>query len=289
MANGLDLRPLTPELGAEVHGLDLRQIIDDAELFDAVGEAFLRHHVLVFRDQRLDRDDHKAIGRRFGPLHVHPSKRMLGAGGDPEVFTVKADDRTVRNNGGRWHMDVSCEETPPLGSMLRLIDLPPHGGDTLFADMHRAFETLSPPIQRLILDLEAVHDGLQDLRWYGFEPTAGRTYPRATHPMVVTHPDTGRPTLFVNEAFTSHIVGLSSPESDAVLRMLFAHISGNPGLHCRVRWEPDTLVFWDNRCLQHFAVFDYAPHPRRGERVTIAETRPPTAVDAEAMSVVAAE
>ncbi|MEM7271510.1 MAG: TauD/TfdA family dioxygenase [Actinomycetota bacterium] len=269
----MDITPITPALGAEVTGVDLAALGQtDA---DRIDRAFADHHVLVFRDQALDREQHKAFGRRFGELHVHPSKRHLGAKGDPEIFTVKTDDRSVRNNGGRWHMDVSCEEVPPLGSILLLTEAPPHGGDTLFANMHLAFETLSAPVRELLVGLTARHDGLQDLRWYGIEPAPGQTYPAWSHPVVVDHPDSGRPVLFVNQAFTSGIEELSTAESDAMLGLLFRHIADNPAIQCRVRWQPGTLTMWDNRCTQHYAVWDYAPHPRRGERVTIAGTEAP--------------
>ncbi len=277
----LSIDPIGPAIGAEIRGVDLATQMDDPDVLDAIRDAFLRHHVLVFRDQHLDREQHKAFGRHFGELHVHPSKRTLGAKGDPEIFTVKTDEGTTHNNGGRWHMDVSCEAVPPLGSMLLLHESPPSGGDTLFANMHLAFELLSAPIRALLLELTAHHDGLQDLRWYGYEPAPGTTYPAHSHPVVVAHPDTGRPTLFVNEAFTAHIEGLSHHESEAILRMLFAHVATTPSIQCRVRWEPGTLTFWDNRSTQHFAVWDYAPHPRRGERVTIAGTTEPAPTSSE--------
>lgn len=271
------IEPLTPTLGAEVSGISVTDAVADGELTAQLKAALLDHHVLVFRNQDLDREQHKAFGRLFGTLHVHPSKRSPGAKGDPEIFTVKADEHTVKNNGGRWHTDVSCDEIPPLGSILLLKQAPPHGGDTLFANMHVAYETLSEPLRTMLNGLSAHHDGLQDLRWYGYEPEPGFDYPATTHPVVVAHPETGRPLLNVNEAFTSHILGLSQRESDAVLRLLFAHIAQTPLLQCRVRWQPGTMVFWDNRCLQHFAVWDYFPNPRRGERVAICGTARPRA------------
>ncbi|MEM9651493.1 MAG: TauD/TfdA family dioxygenase [Actinomycetota bacterium] len=269
----MELTPLTPAIGAEITGVDLARLDQDA-LRD-IGTAFLEHHVLVFRDQDLSRDQHKAIGRHFGELHVHPSKRHLDRRGDPEIFTVKTDGASRRNNGGRWHADVTCESIPPLGSLLLLTEAPPSGGDTLFANMHLAFETLSAPIRELLEGLTAHHDGLQDLRWYGFEPKAGQTYPSTTHPVVVDHPETGRPLLFVNEAFTSRIDGLTDAESRGLLDLLFGHIANNPAIQCRVSWEPGTLTMWDNRCTQHYAVWDYAPQVRRGERVTICGTARP--------------
>lgn len=271
----MELTPITPALGAEVVDVDLADL--DKNTVSEIKQAFLDYHVLVFRDQNLTRDQHKDFGRHFGALHVHPSKRHLDTKGDPEIFTVKTDEHTTRNNGGRWHVDVSCEQTPPLGSMLLLTDTPPHGGDTLFANMHLAFETLSSPIRDLLVGLTAYHDGLQDLRWYGYQPKPGRAYPATTHPVVVDHPESGRPLLFVNEAFTSNINGLNGQESEALLGLLFAHIANNPSIQCRVKWQPGTLTMWDNRCTQHHAVWDYAPHPRRGERVTVCAAAPPHA------------
>lgn len=269
------ITPITPAIGAEITDVAVTAAVEDEHLAMSIRSALIEHHVLVIRDQELDREQHKAFGRLFGQLHVHPSKRAPGAKGDPEIFTVKADADTVRNNGGRWHTDVSCDEVPPLGSILHLKEAPPSGGDTLFANMHLAFETLSEPIRTMIASLTAFHDGLQDLRWYGYEPQAGFTYPSASHPMVVAHPETGRPLLYVNEAFTARIEDLNAAESEAVLAMLFDHISRTPAFQCRVRWEPGTLVFWDNRCVQHFAVWDYHPHIRRGERVAICGTEAP--------------
>ncbi len=275
----INLVPLTPAIGAEVKNVDLSAVGENSPQLDVLRQALLDHHVLVFRDQEVDREQHKAFGRLFGELHVHPSKRGPDAKGDPEIFSVRADENSTRNNGGRWHSDVSCDEMPPMGSILHLKTAPPAGGDTMFANMHLAFETLSEPVQRMLLGLTAHHDGLQDLRWYGYEPKPGFTYPATSHPVVVTHPETRRPLLFVNPAFTSRIEGLSDHESSSLLSMLFDHVAQNPTLQCRVRWEPGTLVFWDNRCTQHYAVWDYFPHRRHGERVTIAGTERPQAVE----------
>lgn len=273
----MHVRQLTPLLGAEISGVELSAIGDDPDIVADIKAAFLAHHVLVFREQQLDREQHKSVGRLFGELHVHPSKRELGMKGDPEIFTVKTDANTVQNNGGQWHMDVSCEEVPPLGSMLLLKEAPPSGGDTVFANMHLAYDTLSPQVKKLLNGLTAFHDGLQNLRAYGYTPPPGVTYPANSHPVVVAHAETGRPLLFVNEGFTSHIEGVSARESSHLLRLLFEHIAGSPAIQCRVNWAPGTLVFWDNRCLQHFAVWDYAPHRRHGERVTVCATEAPRA------------
>lgn len=270
----VDIAPLTAALGAEVRGVDLGDLPGDPALVAAVRGALVEHHVLVFRDQRLDRAAHKAAGACFGDLHVHPSRRREGVT-DPEIFPVRADADSVLNNGGLWHSDLSCEAVPPLGSMLLLTETPPTGGDTLFANMHLAYERLSEPIRELLGGLTAVHDQRHDLANYGHEPQPGVDYPICEHPVVAAHPDTGRPYLFVNSSFTTRIVELRPAESDALLRMLADHIATDPSLHCRVRWEPGTLTFWDNRSCQHHAVWDYWPAVRRGERVTIADTSRP--------------
>lgn len=275
MTSQLSIKPLTPSIGAEIHGVDLAEAPHNAELMAAISQAFLDHQVLVFRDQQLTRDQHKAFGRQFGPLHIHPSQRHESYEGDREIFNVVADENTVLNNGGLWHSDVSCDEKPPLGSMLLLTEAPTTGGDTLFANMYLAYETLSTPVREMISGLRAVHDQRHDIKRYGYEPRAGVEYGRHVHPLVVAHPDTGRKLLFANPAFTTHIEGLSEPESRAILDMLFDHTANGHQFQCRVKWAPGTLTFWDNRCVQHYAVWDYRPQRRVGERVTIASTTAP--------------
>ncbi len=266
----LDVELLTPDTGALVRGVGISDALSDQDVAAAIRAAFTQYKVLVFRDQRIDAEQHKAFGRLFGELHVHPSKRSLGAGGDPELFTVKATPDTTPVNGGRWHMDVSCEAMPPAASILRLIEGPETAGDTVFADTHRAFTSLSAPLRHMLNGLDARHDGLRDLRWYGVTPKPGQSYPAATHPVVVRHPDSGLPVLFVNEAFTESLIGMSGFESERLLGLLFDHIARTPSLQCRVTWAPGTVVMWDNFAVQHHAVWDYAPAVRRGERVSIA-------------------
>jgi taurine dioxygenase len=274
--NDLSIEPITPSVGAEIRGVDLATQLGDPNVVSILEQAFLDHHVLVFRDQELTRSQHKDFGRLFGPLHVHPTQRGADYEGDREIFPIEADETTVLNNGGLWHSDVSCDAVPPLGSMLLLKEAPAQGGDTLFANMHLAYESLSEPIREMIDGLDALHDRRQDLSHYGLEPRLGIDYPASVHPIVVTHPETGRRLLFVNPAFTTKINGLSSRESDAILRMLYDHTANNPSIQCRVRWEPGTLTFWDNRCVQHYAVWDYRPQRRIGERVTIASDVAPS-------------
>jgi taurine dioxygenase len=275
----LKLEPLTPHIGAEVHGVDLSRPLEP-ELLAELKRAFAEWMVLVFRGQRLTRDHHKAFGRAFGRLHVHPLHHADSSRGydDPEILLVKTTATSKYTAGEAWHTDVSCDEIPPLGSMLYVTEVPPvGGGDTLFADMCLAYEMLSPAMQRFLAGLSAVHDGaLPYVGAYGSKPPEGG-YPRNTHPVVTTHPETGRKVLFVNSGFTSHIPELTRSESRALLDYLFKHIAETPKLTCRVRWEPGTLTFWDNRCTQHHAVWDYYPHSRYGERVSIVGEQRPSA------------
>ena len=239
-------------------------------------EAFRDWMVLVIRDQDLTREQHKAFGRRFGRLHVHPLHGTGHRGADPEILPVVTTADNAYTAGDAWHTDVSCDEIPPMGSMLYIKETPEcGGGDTLFADMGLAWDLLSEPMRRFLEPLDAVHDGaIPYVGAYRTTPPEGG-YPRNRHPVVTRHPETGRRILFVNSGFTSHVVGLRPDESRAILDMLFRHIAMTPRLHCRVEWEPGTLTFWDNRCTQHHAVWDYHPDSRRGERVSIlADERP---------------
>jgi taurine dioxygenase len=264
----IGIRTLTPHIGAEVSGVDLSQQLSNDQ-FSEICQAWLDWKVLVFRDQALSRDQHKAFGRRFGALHVHPMQHSYG--GDPEVLVVKTTATSRYTAGDGWHTDVTCDEVPPLGSMLYVTETPEGGGgDTLYADMYLAYELLSAPMKRFLEGLTAVHDGaLPYLGNYRVAPPEGSKYPRNEHPVVITHPQSGRKVLYVNSGFTSHIKGLRTWESRALLQTLFDHIATTPSLTCRVGWRPNTLTLWDNRCTQHHAVWDYHPHTHYGERVTI--------------------
>lgn len=272
-----ELATLTPHLGAEIRGIDLSRPLDEAQGAE-LHRAFLDWSVLVFRDQTLTREQHKAFARRFGRLHVHPLHQGGHRGGDPEILPVVTDASSAYTAGEAWHTDVTCDPVPPLGSMLYVTETPEcGGGDTLFADMALAYELLSEPMQRFLEPLEAVHDGaIPYVGAYRTRPPEGG-YPRSRHPVIARHPETGRRVLYVNSGFTSHIVGLSPDESRAILELLYRHIASTPRLHCRVSWEPGTLTFWDNRCTQHHAVWDYYPCARRGERVSIVGEEAPRA------------
>jgi taurine dioxygenase len=262
---------LTPHIGAEITGVDLSRPLTD-EQFQAVHDALIEHQVIFFRDQRLTPASQKAFGQRFGPLHIHPASSDH-PDGHPEVMVIHADEHSRWVAGEHWHSDVSCDEVPPMGSILYLEEVPPVGGDTLFASMYTAYETLSEPIRRLLDELTAVHDGAHYyVGRYGSEGEA-KVYPRAEHPVVCRHPVSGRRLLFVNRSFTTHIPALSRSEGDAILEMLYRHIE-TPEFQCRFKWRPGSVAFWDNRCVQHQAIWDYHPHRRHGHRVTIQGQRP---------------
>jgi taurine dioxygenase len=278
----LTIAPLNPVIGAEIGGVDLSRPLDDAQ-FAEVRAAFNAHHVLIFRDQRLTREDHKRFGRLFGPLHVHPyharqstpEHARSGPAPDPEILVVKADQTSRFVAGEEWHTDVTCDELPPMGSMLYITRTPESGGgDTCFSSTARAFEALSPALQAFLQTLSATHDGAKPYTGgYGQAAPPGG-WPKTTHPVVIRHPDNGRQVLNVNRGFTTRINELDRKESDALLEFLWGHIETHLEFQCRVCWEPDTLVFWDNRCTQHHAVWDYYPFSRYGERVSIIGARP---------------
>ncbi len=266
----IEVTTLTPHMGAEIHGVDLAKPLTN-EQFSDIYQAWLDWQLLVFRDQHLSRDDHKAFARRFGSLHVHPMAHNYATNADPEILVVKTTEKSAYTAGNGWHSDVTCDEIPPLGSMLYVTETPESGGgDTLFADMYLAYELLSGPMKAFLDGLTAIHDGaIPYLGGYRVAAPEGKQYPRNEHPVVVRYPETRNKILFVNSGFTSHITKLNPWESRALLQALYQHIASTPRLLCRVKWEPNTFAFWDNRCTQHHAVWDYHPHSRYGERVSI--------------------
>lgn len=268
----IEIHKLTPNIGAEIAGVDLSQPLDDRQ-FQEIHGALMDHLVIFFRDQKLSPEQHKAFGRRFGKLHVHPAAPTLLAD-HPEIFVIQADEKSTYIAGEDWHSDVSCDEEPPMGSILSVTTVPPDGGgDTLFANMYLAFETLSQPIKKMLTVMTAIHDGERFYRGrYGVDDS-GKTYPRSEHPIVRTHPVTGRKCLFVNRVFTSRIVGLEKNESNAILEMLYRHAE-TPEFSVRFRWRANSVAFWDNRCVQHQALWDYYPNKRYGQRVTICGDKP---------------
>jgi taurine dioxygenase len=273
------IRPFAAPLGAEVRDLDLSRPVDDAT-FGEIVDAHLAHHVLVFRDQRITPAQQITFSRRFGPLQIHVL-RQFQLPGHPEILVVS----NIKENGQPiglgdaghfWHSDLSYKETPSLGSMLHAKELPAEGGDTLFANMHRAYDTLPAGLKRAIEGRRAEHSYVakyEELRqrspWRPAltEQQLAEVRP-VTHPVVRTHPGNGRKALFVGEHFTTRIVGLPEDESREVLAQLFAH-SVKPENVYRHRWQPHDMVFWDNRSVIHLAAGTPDHLRRRLNRTTI--------------------
>ena len=268
------VQPLNPTIGAEIDGVDLSKPLSK-QTFEEVHEALMQHQVIFFRDQEMTLDEHKAFGRLFGELHIHPAAKKTE--GHPEVLTIHADERSKVIAGMRWHSDVSCDKEPPMGSILHLHEIPESGGDTMFASMYAAYDSLSEPVKGFIGGLEAWHESAhvhRDRLGHKGELRDGKdSYPVSLHPIVRTHPVTQRKTLFVNENFTTRIDGLEPRESEAILKMLYDHIA-KPEFHCRFTWRERSVAFWDNRCAQHRVVWDYYPQVRHGYRVTVAGDKP---------------
>ena len=258
-------------IGAEISGLDLSERLEPG-VVEALRSALALHAVLFFRDQAITPEQHIAFGRRFGELHIHPAAPKDSE--HPEILVVHGDDKVKFVAGSVWHSDVSCDTEPPMASILRVAQVPKVGGDTLFANMYAAFESLSPPMRRLLTGLTAVHEGEHYYRdRYGSATLRDASHPVAEHPVVRTHPVTRRQALYVNEGFTTRIKDLPLAESEVLLAFLFKHLA-QPQFHCRFHWRAHSMAFWDNRCTQHLAIWDYWPETRRGYRVTIQGDRP---------------
>jgi taurine dioxygenase len=268
----IDVRPLSPTIGAEITGLSLADELDDAT-FSELDKAFMDHKVLFFRDQDITTDQHVAACRRFGELEVHPF--VPAKEGFPEVMVLTHNEKH-RGTENFWHSDVTWRQEPSLGSMLRAVEVPDVGGDTLFADMEAAYDGLGRAMQAMVDGLVAVHDFVQV---FGYGKSTEELaqlreqYPPAEHPVVRTHPVTGRKSLYVNVAFTTRIKGLHADESRQLLQHLYSQ-AAVPERQCRFRWAPNSFALWDNRCVQHYAVSDYWPQRRVMERVTIVGDRP---------------
>ena len=269
----IQVNPVTPVLGAEVSNIDLTATLSNRQVED-LHTALATHQVLFFRDQKLNPDQQKTLGRYFGELHIHPN--TPGPEGHPEILPIHADANSKRIAGEEWHSDVSCDIEPPLGSILYLHTVPPAGGDTIFASQSAAYEALTPAFKSFLDGLTATHSGdrfyRRANRLLGIDDR-DRVFPQAVHPVVRTHPVTRRKALFVNQGFTMHINELSEQESRAVLDFLFAH-GTKPAFQVRFRWQPHSVAFWDNRAVQHIAMWDYFPQVRSGSRVTIKGDRP---------------
>jgi taurine dioxygenase len=270
----IEVEPISPIIGAEIHGVNLAEPLGN-QIFQEIHDALMAHQVVFFRDQELTLAQHKAFGKLFGDLHIHPA--APAPDGHPEILVIHADENSKRVAGQGWHSDVSCDEEPPMGSILHLHQVPAPGGDTMFASMYAAYDALSDTMTEFLSGLKARHESRHVHQGrYGHKGKlrdGNDVYPEAVHPIIRTHPVTGRKALYVNSGFTTRIEGLQRKESRALLRFLFEHVK-TPEFHCRFHWRNNSIAFWDNRCVQHHALWDYYPQVRHGYRVTIKGDRP---------------
>jgi len=265
------IRKVTPLIGAEILDVDLRKLTP--ELIAGIRATLLESSVVFFRDQTLTEDEHKALGRAFGKLHIHPLVKTQIAT-HPEIVVIETDANSTRVAGELWHSDATADPEPPLGSLLYMREAPANGGgDTLFASTAAAYDALSPSMKEFLEGLTAIHDGEQLRVRVNALRNPDERQLFSEHPVVRTHPETGRKCLFVNRVYTSHIVQLTKSESDAVLAYLFAHME-IPQFQCRFKWQTNSIAFWDNRSALHHAVWDYFPQRRFAHRVTICGDRP---------------
>jgi taurine dioxygenase len=270
--------PLAGSLGAEIAGVDLARDLDDGTVAE-IRRAWLAHLVVFFRDQRLDPDAFLAFARRIGTPIEYPF--VPGLERYPKITVVTKLPHETVNFGGIWHSDTTYLERPPAATLLLAREVPPSGGDTLFANMYAAYESLSPGLRRTLESLRAVNSSaLADvsrtredrIRESGAEGVALRSY-EAVHPVVRTHPETGRRALYVNIAHTARFDGMTEQESRPLLQWLFQH-QVRPELTCRFRWEVGSLALWDNRCAQHNPINDYHGWKRVMHRITVEGDRP---------------
>ena len=260
----ISIKPLSPHIGAEIGNVDLTRPLSEQQKRE-IHDAFLKHGVIFFHDQDISFAQQMELAQSFGHVHIHVGGEGTASKPVPYYPAIRRqhfDKDSKRISGEVWHSDQSCAEIPPAGSILQQKIVPPDGGgDTLFASAYAAYDALSAPMQAFLEKLTAVHDGAKL-----FDKGTKTDYPKAVHPVVIRHPETGRKVLFVNEGFTTRIVELSKEESDALLNMLYAHIA-KPHWQMRFHWRPNSIAFWDNRCTQHFAIWDYWPNVRSGYRV----------------------
>jgi len=268
----LEVLPIAGGLGAEIAGIDLARA-PSAATVDAVRRVWLEHLVVFFRDQTLAPADFQAFARRLGTPVEYPF--VTGIDGYPEIIEVTKLPHETVNFGGIWHSDTVYLDRPPMATMLVAREVPPYGGDTLFANMYAAYEALSPGMQRLLDGVRAVHSSaLADVSKTREDRIrdrgAGDDHEYvAEHPVVRTHPETGRKALYVNVAHTVRFADMTEDESRPLLRFLFEH-SVRPEFTCRFRWRVGSVALWDNRCVMHNPVNDYHGHKRAMHRISLA-------------------
>ncbi len=273
--SSIKITPLTTTLGAVITGIDLAQSILNDD-FATIRAAFAQYGVIFFRDQHLNPQQHIAFAKRWAPIEINPFFKAVP--GYPEIAEVRKDADQATNIGGEWHTDHSYNTVPAMGSMLLARELPPHGGDTLFANMGLAYDALSAGLKKTLNGLRAVHSanhvfgkqgGYAKLSDVGQRiGTDAAINADVEHPVVIVHPDTGRKTLYVNAAFTVRFEGWTEQESAGLLHYLYQHAS-SPQFCCRFGWQPGSMAFWDNRATWHRALNDYPGYLRLMHRVTV--------------------
>lgn len=271
----IGVKPIAGAIGAEIDGVDIAADLDDGVIAE-IRQALLDHLVIFFHGQSIDTETQKAFARRFGDIFIHPNFDF--GVGDPEILMLERAPGEVSVNGEQWHADTTMMAEPPMGAILYALETPPYGSDTLFANQYAAYDALSDGMKTMLAGLKAVHS---DRRVAG--PGVGKNAVRTTkvredadwretvsaHPVVRTHPETGRKSLFVNEIYCLRFDGMTEEESAPLLDYLYAH-ARRPEFTCRFAWRPGDVAFWDNRCLMHLALNDNNRHRRLMRRVQIA-------------------
>ena len=272
--SSLTVVPLSPSVGAEIHGVDLTAELGNAEIAE-IRDAYHQYGVVFFRDQEITPEQHIAFARRWGEINVNRFFKHVD--GYPQIAEVRKEPDQKDNVGSQWHTDHSYDAAPAMGSMLLAKEVPEVGGDTLFASMHHAYEALSSGMKRMLEGLRAVHSSRHVFgadRYAKDTDVADRlgnpelATQDAVHPVVIRHPETGRKTLYVNRTFTLRFDGWTEEESKPLLEFLYAHAS-RPEFTCRFRWRARSMAFWDNRAVWHLALNDYHGHRRLMHRITI--------------------
>ena len=280
----ITVEPMNPNIGATISGVDLNNVTNPA-VYEEIKQALWRHGVIFFRKQPLEPEAYLKLGRAFGEPETH--EFFPHPEGYPQIQKISHQGFDAPDTD-RWHHDVSFRDNPSLISILRAVDIPPSGGDTMWMNCNLAFESLHPAMQTLLLDLEVIHDLPALFRRMGqfekmakakgiareeFEMQMVKANPEKIHPAIVNHPITKKLTLYVNSAWSRDFVGMHRDLSDAFMQMLWEWVK-KPEFMCRFTWENDSIAIWDNLATQHYAVFDYAPHYREMQRMTTAEFTP---------------
>ncbi|MEO7243148.1 MAG: TauD/TfdA family dioxygenase [Variovorax sp.] len=264
----ISVTPSSPHIGAEIGRVDLTRSLSDVQVAE-LKRAFLEFQVVFFREQQIDFEDQIRVAGLFGPLGRHVGASTISKTTDhPLVRKFHYDKTSTRISGENFHSDQSCAAIPPLGSMLYNHTVPPNGGgDTMFAGMYAAYDALSDNMKRYLAGLTATHDGTR---------VFGPGTPISVHPVITRHPESGRNVIYVNTDFTSHINDVPRAESARILQFLYEHCT-RAEWTCRFRWRAHSIAFWDNRCTQHKAIWDYWPNIRSGFRVQVEGGAPPVA------------